>query len=254
MMRTDHPATPASPPDGREEAPTLPPSSTPQPRKRRRSLWRLLLLLLVLAVVGAAAAIWLQSRAASESAQTAVEVAPPASRLTARGEVRPIAQARIGTLGGGIVHSLAVGVGQQVGQEQEVARIRSANGVEVLTAPWRGTITGIPVHVGDTVMPGTIVATIGDLSRLDVETTDVDEFLIAHVQPGQLVRVTVDALDGRALDGSVRTVSLQQQTTEDGDEHYPVTIDLVGSASAGNLRPGMTVRVDFAPSESPVPR
>jgi multidrug efflux pump subunit AcrA (membrane-fusion protein) len=168
----------------------------------------------------------------------------PAPRLTARGELHPIAEARIGTLTGGVVQSISIEVGQRIGQEQEVARIRGANGTDVLTAPWTGTITGIPVHVGDTVMAGFVVATIGDLSRLQVETTDVDEFVIAHVERGQTVQVTVDALDGRAFVGAVRTVALQQATNKDGDDHYPVVIDLDGAPAT--LRPGMSVRVDFA--------
>jgi hypothetical protein len=96
-------------------------------------------------------------------------------------------------------------------------------------------------------VPGTTVATIGDLSHLQIETTDVDEFLIAHVQRGQAVVVTVDALDQRPFRGYVRTVALQFQKNDSGDDHYPVVIDLADPTSA--LRPGMTVRVDFAPKQ-----
>lgn len=153
-----------------------------------------------------------------------------------------MAQARVGTLTGGIVASISVDVGELVGEQQEIARVRSAAGVEVLTAPLRGTITGIPVHVGDTALPGTMVATVGDLSRLHVETTDVDEFLIARVRPGQRVTLTIDALE-RQASGQVRTVALEPVTTTAGDEHYPVTIDL--AEVIAELRPGMTVRILF---------
>ena len=54
----------------------------------------------------------------------------------------------------------------------------------MLVAPWRGTITDIPVHVGDTVPVGAVVASMGDLSRLQVETTDVDEFSSAACARG----------------------------------------------------------------------
>jgi hypothetical protein len=93
-------------------------------------------------------------------------------------------------------------------------------------------------------MPGTTIATIGDLSQLQIETTEVDEFLIPYVYPGQIVRLTVDALDGRVLPARVRTMTLEPQTTANGDEHYPVILDLVGPVPG--LRPGMTVRVDFS--------
>ena len=82
-------------------------------------------------------------------------LAPPATVEapafpTARGVVRPVAQAKIGTLLGGIVNRIAVAIGQSVVEGQEIARIVNPNGAtEVLVAPWRGTITDIPVHVGD---------------------------------------------------------------------------------------------------------
>jgi len=199
---------------------------------------------LLLSVVGIIfASGMLQAGPASDAVTTVAPTPPP--RMIARGEIHPIAEARIGTLTGGVVQSISVEVGQRVGQEQEVARIRGADGTDVLTAPWGGTITGMPVHVGDTVLAGTTIATIGDLGRLQVETTDLDEFVIAHVDRGQTVQVTVDALDGREFVGIVRTVSLQHETNKDGDDHYPVVIDLAGATSA--LRPGMSVRVDFAP-------
>jgi HlyD family secretion protein len=166
------------------------------------------------------------------------------TRLVARGQVRPVSYARIATLAGGTVVRLPIDVGHRVEEEQEIARVRGPNGTEVLTAPWAGTITSLPVRFGDTVLPGGVIATVGDLSRLRIETTDVDEFLIAHVRRGQWVRLTVDALDDYPLQGYVHTVALHQETTPIGDEHYPVVIDLADSVAA--LRPGMTVRVDFA--------
>lgn len=209
-----------------------------QHRSRARLSRRLLLLL-------GAALLLLVGLVAVRAAQRAGEVAPTptsvADRLVARGQVRPLAQARVGTLSGGTVTRLAVEIGDTVEEEQEIARIRGPNGIEVLTAPWRGTITTVPVHLGDTVLPGAIVATVGDLRALQVETTDVDEFLIAHVRKGQLVPMTVDALDGQEVQGYVRSVALELQPQDNGDEHYPVVLDLVDVPAA--LRPGMVVRV-----------
>ena len=234
---------------GPESAPPAPPPPRAPKRRRSRARW-LVPLLLLAALLAAGAAFVLQTRIATaptlDGAPPVAVVEPtPAPKLTARGQLRPVGVARVGTLGGGVLQQLTVEVGQVVTQEQEIARVRGPNGTEVLTAPWRGTITGIPVHAGDTLTPGTVIAHVGDLSRLHVETDDVDEFLIAHVARGQPVLVTIDALEGRRFQGYVRTVALQQQTTDDDDEHYPVVVDLVGSAP--ELRPGMTVRVDFAP-------
>jgi multidrug resistance efflux pump len=90
---------------------------------------------------------------------------------------------------------------------------------------------------------GAVVALVGDLSRLQVETTDVDEFIVGRVQPGRAVTVTVDALDQRHLRGRVRTVSLEPRRGDDGDDHYPTVIDL--ELPPLELRSGMTVRVAF---------
>jgi multidrug efflux pump subunit AcrA (membrane-fusion protein) len=199
----------------------------------RRLLLALGAALLVVTLVGL--------RATQRPAEVVPAETIAAAKLVARGQVRPVAQARVGTLAGGTVARLAVAVGDAVDEEQEIARVRGPNGIEVLTAPWRGTITTVPAHLGDTVLPGAIVATIGDLSRLQVETTDVDEFLIAHVGKGQLLTMTVDALDGRELQGYVSSVALELQSIGTGDEHYPIALDRVDVP--GSIRPGMVVRV-----------
>jgi len=198
-----------------------------------------LLALLGLALVASVIA---RSRAAQAPPPAALAVSPE-PRPQARGQVRPVSQARIGTIAGGVVASLAVDVGETVVEQEEIARVRGTAGIEVLAAPIRGTVTGIPVHVGDTVLPGAGIATVADLSRLQVETTDVDEFLIARVRPGQRVTLIIDALE-RRLGGQVRTVGLEPAAAVAGsDNNYPVTIDLLDSLP--ELRAGMTARILF---------
>ena len=165
-------------------------------------------------------------------------------RLSARGRIAPARQARVGTLYGGVVNRLAPEVGTEVDEQDEVARVRGPNGTEVLTAPFPGTITGQLVNLGDTVLPGATLVTVGSLSHLRVETTDVDEFLIAQIWPGQRVQVRVDALDRRQLGGIVQSVSLEPQRTTTGDQHYPVVVELDGQFA--DLRSGMTVRLEFS--------
>ncbi len=148
------------------------------------------------------------------------------------------------TLAGGVISQLTAEVGRAVEEGQELARVRGPNGVEVLVAPWRGAIMRVPVHLGDTVTPGAVVATIGDLSRLQVETTDLDELQVPHARPGQVVRLTIDALDDREVRGYVRSVAFEPELDQSGDEHYPVIVDL--PAQPPGLRPGMNVRIYLA--------
>jgi multidrug efflux pump subunit AcrA (membrane-fusion protein) len=238
-------APPTVEPDGRVAAPFPAVRSVGQAR-RRSWPWPILGLVVVLgAVVGLA---YVQRIGPFQSPAAPPPVAAPVPRkLLARGEVRPIGEARVGTLDSGIVHSLSVRVGDSVAEQQEIARIKTVDSTEVLTAPWRGTVISVPVHLGDTVVPGALIAVVGDLRVLQVETNDVDEYLIAAIYPGQPVTVSVDALDRRELRGYVRTVSLYVLENEDGDDHYPVEIDLVGSTAI--LRPGMSVRVTFLVEE-----
>jgi len=168
---------------------------------------------------------------------------PTAARLVAHGTIAPVSQARVGTLAGGVLSEVSVNVGQQVAAQQELARVRGPSSTEQLVAPFAGTITGVLAHTGDTLVPGAGVLLVADLTRLQVETTDVDEFLIGHVRPGQTVALSIDALDRRELTGRILTVALQPQTNATGDQHYPVTIDLGGTTP--DLRPGMSVRITF---------
>ncbi len=218
-----------------------------KPRARRRWPRWLAVGVLLLALAGGGAA-WraglLPFGASGAASVPGSVVAAPQAAATVRGEIRPVAQARVGTLAGGTVNRLAVTVGQRIDEAQEIARIIGPTGTaEVLVAPWRGTITDIPVHVGDTVPLGAVVVLVGDLSRLQVETTDVDEFVVGRVQVGRPVMVTVDALDQRQLQGRVRSVSLEPRRNADGDDHYPTIIDL--DSVPPTLRIGMTVRVAF---------
>jgi multidrug efflux pump subunit AcrA (membrane-fusion protein) len=220
--------------------PTAPTPAPPRPRRSRwRSPWLWLILLALLLLLGGGAAVWQAAAGANGGAATP---APTPAPLTVRGRLVPVQQARIGTLAGGVVARLTVRPGDRVSEGQEIARLRGPAGTpEVVTAPWSGTILSVPASLGDTIMAGGEIAALGDLSRLQVETTDVDEFIINQVRREQRVTVLVDALDRREVPGFVATVALQPVATAAGDEHYPVTIALLEQPAG--LRPGMSVRV-----------
>ena len=105
---------------------------------------------------------------------------------------------------GGVVSQLSVGIGSGVVENQEIARVRAPDGsISIVTAPWQGTVTNLPVNAGDTVQAGATIASVGDVSRLKIETDDVDEFLVTRFRVGQPVTVTVDAIEGRELAGRI---------------------------------------------------
>jgi multidrug resistance efflux pump len=174
--------------------------------------------------------------------------APPAATsvaLLTHGQITPSRQARVGTQAGGVVQQLNVSVGAPVSAQTPLAWVRGPNATEVVTAPFSGTVTNVLVHEGDTLAPAAPIAIVADLRTLQVETLDVDEFLIAHVAVGQVVEISVDALDGEPLHGRVSSVAMlpEPSSTSTRATDYPVTINI--DSVPPDVHAGMSVRVMF---------
>jgi multidrug efflux pump subunit AcrA (membrane-fusion protein) len=211
--------------------------------RRRRSFWRRRIVLVPLAVVVVAGLAAFALRQATVAPTAPPVASAPVVTLTAHGEVLPADRATLRTLAGGRVVRLLVDLGDPVASEEPIAWVNGPDGLETVTAPLRGTVTGLTIHAGDTLAPGSVVATVGDLSRLQVETTDVDEYIISRIQPGQSASLRFDALDGQTFQGRVRLVGPEPQTTATGDREYPVVIDFAGPVAGPRV--GMTARVTF---------
>ena len=223
---------------------TAPPRSdgTTRVARRRTPLWRhrrvqLGALSVVLAVILVAALS--RSQTGAPTAVTPAAAAP----LIAHGQILPARQARVGTQGGGVVQQLDATPGAAVDAQKPLAWVLGPSGTEVVTAPFAGSVTNVLVHAGDTLTPGAPIAIVADLRALQVETSDVDEFLVSKVSVGQRVQISVDALDNRSMTGTVANVALLPQTGSTGSAAYPVIIS-VGSLPS-EVRPGMSVRVTF---------
>jgi HlyD family secretion protein len=159
---------------------------------------------------------------------------------TMRAEARPARRATLSVISPGTVEALQVEAGQAVDSRTPIARVQGPSGAELVVAPWRGTVTTIQVHAGDTLQPGAVVATVADLSQLQVETVDVDEFQVARLQAGQMVSLTIDALN-QTIPGRIKSVALEPLVSTTGDANYLVVIDPM--ARPTDLRSGMTIRV-----------
>lgn len=192
-------------------------------------------------IVVAAAAILLMGQSPEPSTSpTPVSSALP--RYDARGRIAPVHQARVSTLEGGVLRTLVHHPGDRVRNQDELARIDTASGSsEILLAPFDATVLAEPVQAGDTLLPGSTVALVGDLSQLQVQTIDVDEYLIGTLAPGQPVEVVVDALPNRTFSGRIAGITLSPETGSGGDLQYPVVVGLNTPDPA--LRPGMTARI-----------
>jgi RND family efflux transporter MFP subunit len=93
-----------------------------------------------------------------------------------------------------------------------------------LVAPFDGTIASVDISSGETVVPGRVVITMGDLSRFQVQTKDLSERDIPRVQIGQNANVFIEAL-GQEFTGKVTEIS-RISSTVGGDVVFTVTIDL----------------------------
>jgi len=113
----------------------------------------------------------------------------------------------------------------------------------LLVAPFDGTVSLISADVGQIMNPGQQVVQLGDLSQLQVETTDLAEVDVAKVAAGQAVNVSVDAFPGKVFKGTVLRVA-QAANEKSGKKVFKVVIELPDTADSG-LRWGMTANVEI---------
>ncbi len=153
------------------------------------------------------------------------------------------AKAQLALLRAGPTEEAVAAAEAQVRQaEAALAQARSALEDASLRAPFGGTVTAVPIREGEMVAPGLPVITIGDLSHLRIETTDLSEMDVAKVEVGQEVHITFDALPERSLRGRVSKIA-PMATLEAGGTNYTVTIEL--EEQDPELRWGMTAFVDI---------
>jgi multidrug efflux pump subunit AcrA (membrane-fusion protein) len=164
-------------------------------------------------------------------------------RIEARGRVVPTSYVRVSSLAPGRVSRLAVREGDEVFERQELVRVDTGADLALILAPMRGTVTALLFKVGESVAIGQAVATIADLSRFVIETTDVDEFTVARIKAGQGASVLVDALGDQPVPGRVASVGLMATNGALGDTSFPVRIE--ADLTDPRLRWGMTARVVF---------
>jgi len=93
-----------------------------------------------------------------------------------------------------------------------------------LTAPFAGTIVSIDIAPAETVLPGQVVIVLGDLSRYQIETTDLSERDVPRIQVGQPAQVFIEALSDE-FTGKVKDVD-RVSSMLGGDVVYKVTIEL----------------------------
>jgi multidrug resistance efflux pump len=128
-------------------------------------------------------------------------------------------------------------------QEAQAAldRAKAIRDQATLIAPFDGTIADVPVHEAQFVNAGTPIVVLGDLTRLHIETTDLNEKDIAGVSIGSQAIVTFDALLGVTIGGTVTQIA--PKSIESSGVNYTVRIEL--AQIPDRLRWGMTALVEI---------
>lgn len=168
-----------------------------------------------------------------------------AARSNVAGAVaqRDMAQARLDQVKSGATRAQIAAAQAGVAQAQAaVEAARAAVKEATLTAPFAGTIALINVDAGQVIGPGLAIVSIADVQSWEVETDDLSEVDVVNVQPDQSVSITLDALPGVTLNGTVTAITPRSTVTR-GDVTYTVKIRLENPDS--RLRWGMTAQVEL---------
>jgi multidrug efflux pump subunit AcrA (membrane-fusion protein) len=121
---------------------------------------------------------------------------------------------------------------------------QSAQASQILTAPQSGTVVGLALKPGQHIAPGQTALTLADFSGWVIKTDDLTELEVGQVALGQPVQVTLDALPGLSLAGTLTTLDLRYEDKR-GDVTYTGTIVLASPDPA--VRWGMTAALSFQP-------
>jgi HlyD family secretion protein len=192
-------------------------------------------------------------RAAYEAAQkrleqlqagpTRAELDVARANLASAQAQRDRAQAQLDLLkAGATAEQIAVAEANVSQAQVTVDQAKAALDKTQLKAPFAGTVGSIMVREGEMLVPGQPVLTVGDLTGLRVETTDLSEVDVARVTVGQPVNVTFDAVKGKTLLGKVARIAPMSSQGQ-GGVNYTVIVELDQLDPA--LRWGMTAFTDI---------
>lgn len=125
--------------------------------------------------------------------------------------------------------------------EARIAAAQATVDLQFITAPFDGTVTDIPVKVGDVVTIGSQAFRLDDLSNLlvDVEVSEID---INRVKVGQEVSLSFDAILSRGYKGEVVEVARVGNTNQ-GVVNFTVSVQL--SDADELVLPQMTAAINI---------
>jgi membrane fusion protein (multidrug efflux system) len=125
----------------------------------------------------------------------------------------------------------------------EIAKAQLAQAT--LVAPFDGTIASVDIHPAEYANIGQVIITMGDLSHMQIETTDLSEKNVSSAKIGGQAKVYIQALNNE-FKGKITDIARISQTVG-GDVVYKVTIEL--DEQPEGLRWGMSTDVTIQAQE-----
>ncbi len=138
---------------------------------------------------------------------------------------------------------MAAATAEQARAQAALEAATIARGQFTITAPFAGTVVSIEPQVGDRVQPGVVLVRLADPTEWRFETSDLSESSVARVSVGAPATVTVDALPGSEIAGTVESVGGYGASVQ-GDITFRVVVAPTGEVPAG-LRWNMTVTIEI---------
>ncbi len=165
------------------------------------------------------------------------------NRIKLSGEVYATGRVNVMPDVGGLLTKILVSPGDSVSYNQIVAYVDSSRpGVSYAASPVRskvsGTITAVPAVAGNQVSVQSVIAVVGNLDRLEVETR-VPETYLSYLRPGMKGRVT-----SRSYPDSPQEATVTELSPVVDARSRTVLVTLVPE-SHSILRPGQAVTVDL---------
>lgn len=146
-------------------------------------------------------------------------------------------------------HTISVIESSLAAAEAEIERAQEALQRTTIVSPISGKITALNAEVGELVVvgtmnnAGTVILTIGDLSRMKLDAK-VNEADIARVRRDQRASIRINAYRGEVFDGRVAKVPLQRTVDRDGTGYFKVEIE-VDAEDGRQILSGLAANVDI---------
>jgi HlyD family secretion protein len=124
----------------------------------------------------------------------------------------------------------------------QLASVTAHVGQSQIVAPFPGQVGSVLVRSGELVSVGQVLVLLGDTNKMHVETTDLRETDVVHLQSGQEVEVTFDSLPDRIFDGLITHIA-PVSTSDKGSTNFTVHVEVPQLDE--DLRWGMTAFVSI---------